>query len=263
VLLALAGRCLELRRLRREKQQYIQRMERELAQAQQFQKSMLPPAEARLPGVTIAARYVACTELAGDFYDYAETADGGVAVLIADVVGHGTSAAMMTSIVKAGFHAAYVEDFDPSGVMRRIQDGIRAFDAGKFITMCCARFDVARGRLAYVNAGHPSAIARRRGGRSEWLTSTGPLISSACLDIPCEKLEIDLRAGDSLLLYTDGVTEARGGQGLFGEERLLSVVESGDCSGTQLLDRVLGAVHEFTGGRRLQDDMTLLTAELQ
>jgi phosphoserine phosphatase RsbU/P len=262
VLLALAGRCLELRRLREENRRSLQRMEDELAAAQQFQQSMLPPEQARLRGVSIDARYVACTELAGDFYDYIEVGDDGVAVLIADVVGHGTAAAMMTSIVKSAFHSAYPDGFEPVRVIERIQDGIRAFDAGRFITLCCARIDPARGRLVYASAGHPSAILRRANGRTELLESTGPLISSACLDMPCNGAELDLRAGDTLLLYTDGVTEARGPEGQFNEDRLVAVLEGRSETGAPLLDAILTAVERHAAGRRLQDDITMLVARI-
>src|SRR3954453_7851656 len=93
VLLTLVTRCLELRRLRGERERYLRRVEKELEEARQFQLSLLPPPHLKLPGLSIAARYLACNELAGDFYDYVAAGADAVALLIADVVGHGTSAA--------------------------------------------------------------------------------------------------------------------------------------------------------------------------
>ena len=110
VLLALVHRCLELRRLREEREKYLLRVERELEDARQFQISLLPPPHFERAGLSIDARYLACTELAGDIYDYVDANDGAVALLIADVVGHGTSAAMMTAVVKAPFRAYNVDD---------------------------------------------------------------------------------------------------------------------------------------------------------
>ncbi len=262
VLLALATRCLELRRLREERQRYMHRMEKDLAQAQQFQRSMLPPLQTNFHGLSICARYVACHELAGDFYDYVVAGDDAVAVLIADVVGHGTSAAMMTSIVKSAFHAASVDGFDPACVIGRIQDGIRAFDADRFITLCVARIDVRKRQLSYANAGHPPGILRRRAVKPILLSPTGPLISSAFGDIGCEKIVLNLNDDDVVLFYTDGVTEVQGSDGMFGQERMVSLVARNGCPGPQLLDDVLSAVTEFSAGRRIQDDMTLLAVEI-
>ncbi len=139
VLLALVNRCLELRRLRQERERYLIRVERELEDARQFQLSLLPPPHFERPDVSIDARHLACTELAGDIYDYVEADDGTIGLLIADVVGHGTSAAMMTGLVKAAFRASYVDQFEPRTVVERISEGIRDFDPSRFVTLCAAR----------------------------------------------------------------------------------------------------------------------------
>jgi len=161
----------------------------------------LPPTQMELPGLSIAARYLACNELAGDIYDYVEAGDGAVAVLIADVVGHGTSAAMMTGVVKAAFRASHVDGFEPMAVVDRVKEGIRDFDPSRFVTLCCARVDPRRGELRYVNAGHPEPIIRSGAARPILLDSTGPILSSALFDIPCEQATAALGPGDSLLLY--------------------------------------------------------------
>ncbi len=160
VLLALVNRCLELRGLREEREGFLRRVERELEEARQFQISLLPPPHFDLGGISIHALYKACTELAGDIYDYVEAGGGAVSLLIADVVGHGTSAAMMTGVVKAAFRASHVDGFEPRAVVERVREGIRDFDASRFVTLCCARLDPRRRELTYVNAGHPEPIAR-------------------------------------------------------------------------------------------------------
>jgi phosphoserine phosphatase RsbU/P len=262
VLLALVNRCLELRRLREEREVFLRRVERELAEARQFQLSLLPPPHFERPGMSIDARYFACTELAGDFYDYAEAGDGAVALLIADVVGHGTSAAMMTAIVKAAFRASHVDNFEPRAVVERISQGIRDFDASRFVTVCCARVNPGRRELTYVNAGHPQPIARTSSGSILLLDSTGPLITSALSDLPCEQAAVEFGPGDSILFYTDGVTEASIASGMFGMERLIAMIAAGDRRGSELLDDILRDVTTFTGSSNHQDDVTLLTLEL-
>jgi len=262
VLLALVTRCLELRRLREEREIFLARVERELAEARQFQLSLLPPPQYSRAGLSIAARYLACNELAGDIYDYVEAGDGAVALLIADVVGHGTSAAMMTGVVKAAFRASHVDGFDPGAVVQRVREGIRDFDASRFVTLCCARLDTDRRELTYVNAGHPEPIARTKSGRPLMLAVTGPLLTSALFDLPCEQATLKFGPGDSLLFFTDGVTEASGPAGMFGQERLVSMMIRGDRTGSELLDDILAEVAAFTGSSTHQDDITLLTLDL-
>ncbi len=262
VLLALVGRCLELRRLREEREIFLKRVERELEEARQFQISLLPPCHFDLDGLSIHAQYVACNELAGDIYDYVAAADGAVALLIADVVGHGTSAAMMTGIVKAAFRASHVDDFEPRAVVERVREGIRDFDASRFVTLCCVRVHPRRRELTYVNAGHPEPIVRTRSTPPRLLDSTGPLLTSALADLPCEQVTVEFGLGDSLFLYTDGFTEARGAQGMFGQERLVSTLMSGNRRGSDLLEGLLKEVADFSGSASHQDDITLLTLDL-
>jgi sigma-B regulation protein RsbU (phosphoserine phosphatase) len=262
VLLALVNRCLELRRLRVERETFLRRVESELEEARHFQLSLLPPPHFERAGLSIDARYLACTELAGDIYDYVETKDGAVALLIADVVGHGTSAAMMTAVVNAAFRASHVDDFEPRTVVERISQGIRDFDGSRFVTMCCARVSPRKRELTYVNAGHPQPIMRTRSLEPLLLDSTGPLLTSALSDLPCEQATVEFGPGDSILFYTDGVTEASGASGMFGLDRLASLMMVGNRRGSELLDNILSEVAAFTGSSNHQDDVTLLTVEL-
>jgi sigma-B regulation protein RsbU (phosphoserine phosphatase) len=262
VLLALVTRCLELRRLREEREVYLRRVERELEEARQFQLSLLPPPHFDLGGVSIDARYVACNELAGDIYDYVAAGEGAVALLIADVVGHGTSAAMMTGVVKAAFRAAHVDGFEPRAVVERVREGIRDFDPSRFVTLCCARVGPGGRTLEYVNAGHPEPIVRSTATKPMLLAPTGPLLSSALGDLPFEQVSLELPPAASLFFYTDGVTEAHGASGMFGHERLVSAILRFDRRGPELLDGLLAEVAAFTGSSSYQDDITLLAVNL-
>jgi sigma-B regulation protein RsbU (phosphoserine phosphatase) len=262
VLLALVTRCLELRRLREEREKFLGRVERELEEARRFQQSLLPPPHFDRAGLSIDARYLACTELAGDIYDYVTAPDGTVALLIADVVGHGTSAAMMTAVVKAAFRASHGDGFEPRAVVERVQEGIRDFDPARFVTLVCGRLDTKKHELTYVNAGHPEPIARTKSTQPVLLSPTAPLLTSALSDLPCEQTSVTFEPGDSLLFYTDGVTEAWGPTGMFGPERLVAMIMRGDRRGPELLDGILKEVATFTGSSTHQDDVTLLSLEL-
>jgi sigma-B regulation protein RsbU (phosphoserine phosphatase) len=263
VLMTLVSRCLELRRLRRKERRLLERMQHELADARRFQQSSLPPAENALNGAAVHARYKACTELAGDLYDYAPAAPGVVAMLIADVSGHGASAAMITGIVKSAFHTAHVDDYAPHAVVERVADGLQPFDAGRFVTLFCGRLNTEQRRLEFVNAGHPPALLQAPGGTVRHLDPTGPLISSGFRDLPWETGASDLEPGERLLLYTDGLLEASGDEGMFGRQRLETVVARSSARGAAFLDDILDAVSTFAAGRPWEDDITLLTVDVE
>src|SRR5262249_29478765 len=153
VLRTLVERCLELRWRREQHQRHLHRLEREIAEARAFQRGLLPANEAVLNRVAICCRYEPFAGLGGDLYDYAQSA-GRTAVLIADVSGHGVSAAMLTGIVKSAFHASHVDGYEPSEVVQRVWTGLAAFSAERFVTMVAALFAPVERRLTYVNAGH-------------------------------------------------------------------------------------------------------------
>ncbi|MCI0588145.1 MAG: SpoIIE family protein phosphatase [Planctomycetes bacterium] len=259
VLLTLVERCLELRRLAAENREHLRRLETELEEARAFQQSLLPPESARLEGITVEARYRPCTELGGDFFDFGAAGPGRATVLVADVSGHGASAAMLVGIVKAAFHDAHAEGYEPLSVVRRISSGMRTFDAGRFVTAFCGRIDRQEGTLAYVNAGHPPGLLWRTGGAGVDLERTGPMISPAHLDAEWEVRTLPFPRGGHLLLYTDGITETRSDEGFFGEERLLALA-AGGLRGGALLDGILEAARRFAAGRPVSDDQTLLAA---
>ena len=188
--------------------------------------------------------------------------DGTVALLIADVVGHGTSAAMMTAVVKAAFRASHGDGFEPRAVVERVQEGIRDFEPERFVTLCCARLDTKSHELTYVNAGHPPPIIRNASPTPLLLESTTPILTSALSDLPCEQATVRFEPGNSILLYTDGVSEAWGPTDMFGYERLVAAMMRSDRRGTEILDGILEEMAAFTGSKVHQDDVTLLTLDL-
>ena len=137
VLRTLVERCLELRWRREEHRLNLKRLETEMAEARAFQQSLLPDRETVVNGVAVCCRYTPSSALGGDLYDYAASA-GRTALLIADVSGHGVSAAMLTGIVKSAFHASHVDGFDPSAVVQRVSAGLAAFSPDRFVTLVAA-----------------------------------------------------------------------------------------------------------------------------
>jgi sigma-B regulation protein RsbU (phosphoserine phosphatase) len=260
VLLTLIERCLELRRLSAENRRHTARLEAELGAARTFQQSLLPAPSACLEGVSIEARYQPSAELGGDFYDYAAAGPGRVTLLVADVAGHGVSAAMLTGVVKAAFDASSAHDYEPLAIVRRIAAGVRRFELERYVTTLCVRIDRVRGRLEYVNAGHPSGIVWSAGGTITQLGSTGLFISSAFPDAEWAQPTCSLAPGDGVLLFTDGLSDIESGGEPFGERRILDQVRKHETGGGRLLDALLDSARRFSGGAPSGDDVALMTA---
>ena len=261
VLLTLVERCLELRRLEAENRSYLQQLERELENARAFQQGMLPPARARVGDFTVHAHYEPSERLGGDHYDHQDAGGGALAFLIADVSGHGVSAAMLTANVKSAFHGAHAEGYAPQAVVEHLASSLRSFDEGRFVTLFCGLLRPDRS-LEYVNAGHPPPLVIEPGGARRKLGLTGPLISPTLAGLPLwEAGRIELVPHSQLFACTDGILEARGEEGFFGEERLLAALGTHAPGGAQRITEVLAAVHAFTGGRPLDDDLTLLAVD--
>ena len=129
-----------------------------MAEARAFQQGLLPDREAVVNRLAICCRYTPCSGLGGDLYDYAAAASGQTALLIADVSGHGVSAAMLTGIVKSAFQASHVDGFEPLAVVQRVWTGLAAFSPERFVTLVAALIAPDRSQLRYVNAGHPPIV---------------------------------------------------------------------------------------------------------
>jgi sigma-B regulation protein RsbU (phosphoserine phosphatase) len=262
VLRTLVERCVELRWRREEHQQNLKRLEAELAQARAFQQSLLPDRQAVLNRVAICCHYTPSTALGGDLCDYAPAAVGRTALLVADVSGHGVSAAMLTGIVKSAFQASHTDGFEPAAVAQRISVALAAFSPERFVTLVAALLSPDERQLRYVNAGHPPALLWGSGRAPQWLESTGPLISPA-FAIPQWNAEtVQIREGDHLLLYTDGVSETLADDEAGSKAQFADAIGRVPAGGAGLVDAILANVHDKLAGRPQPDDITLLTASL-
>jgi sigma-B regulation protein RsbU (phosphoserine phosphatase) len=263
VLRTLVERCVELRWRREEHRRNLSRLEGEMGEARAFQQSLLPPRDAVVNGVAICCRYTPCSGLGGDLYDYAAANDGQTALLIADVSGHGVSAAMLTGIVKSAFHASHMDGFDPRAVVHRVSMGLAAFSPNRFVTLVAALISPQERSVRYVSAGHPPLVLWGRERNLDWLGSTGPLISPALTGAAWAEHTLPLHAGDHLLLYTDGVSEPLADEDGRAEARLSSSIDRHSGGGAALLDGILAEVASELAGRPQDDDLTLLTASVQ
>jgi serine phosphatase RsbU (regulator of sigma subunit) len=274
LLKARVGACLEKKRLRdqeRKLQKQIQeanrRMERELALARDVQASFLPRELPNIPGWQVAVRLRSAREMSGDYYDVHLLPNGCLAILIADVVGKGAGAALFMSLSWT-LMRAYAAEYPAqpelvlSAANHRILASIRT---NQYVTLFYGILDPLTGTLVYSNAGHcpPYLVRASNDENVKELGRTGvPL--GMFKAVTWEQATVQLTPGDVLVLYTDGVTEARNEQGLFfDEERLLQALRAHldspqRPSAPDIQDAVVRAVDEFRGNVCQSDDIALV-----
>jgi serine phosphatase RsbU (regulator of sigma subunit) len=222
--------------------------------ARTLQQSLLPPQLPAIPGIELAARYRPAGEgidVGGDFYDLFETGEGAWAIVIGDVMGKGTAAAAVTALARHTVRAVSRYERQPSRILTVLNEAILQERPDEGIcTVAYVRLEpTADGsRLTMTCAGHPLPLLLRRDGSVEPIGRPGTLLG--VLPAPWLTDQVaELEPGDVLVLYTDGVTEARSGRELFGEERLTTLV--GSCAGlsaAHVVERIERTLVEFQGG---------------
>jgi sigma-B regulation protein RsbU (phosphoserine phosphatase) len=185
-----------------------------------------------------------------------------VALLVADVAGHGASAAMLTGVVKSAFRAFQAGGYEPSLIAQHVWTDVAAFSPDRFVTLVAAVIAPRDGQLTYVNAGHPAGLLWSANRHATRLLSTGPLVSAALRGLRWDQRTISIAEGDHLLLYTDGVSDALAGDHGIGEDRICEVVHQHAYGGASLLDAILADVARHQVHHVHRDDLTLLTARI-
>jgi GAF domain-containing protein len=234
--------------------------EKEHMIAETLQQSLLA-LPTHLNSVRFAHHYGSATDqsrVGGDFYDIFELQKGRVAIAIGDVSGKGLSAASVTALVKNVMRAHAVEGDLPSAVLRKTNGAVFRFTSVEtFVTVFFGIYDRSKKTLTYANAGHPSALIADSAGTVVELKSRGPLLG-ALQEMVYDDDVVQLSDAQTLLLYTDGLVEARRGRDLYGEDRLIAALKKGSGDPAQLLQHVLADVLDFAGGH-LSDDIAILT----
>ncbi len=247
------------------------RLEEELRIARDIQMSLLPRGPLVMAGLEVTALCVPAREVGGDYYDFFPLGDRRVAILVADVSGKGTSAALYMAELKGLLLSLAQRYQSPRELLievnRILSDNL---DSRSFITMTYGVIDMAAGVMTYCRAGHtPMIYLPARGPRRGLAQSLQPggLVVGLRIDGIHEKFSalleeesINLERGDVFVLYTDGVTEAMDGDGeLFGESRLRAIVEEhGHLRSAELRERIVREVEAFVGEADQHDDLTLI-----
>lgn len=251
------------------------RMKQELEFARQVQMSFLPRRMPDVPGVDAAALCIAASEVGGDYYDFVDLGNGRLAVAIGDVSGKGIQAAFYMTLVK-GFLRSLVRQFDsPADVLRHL-NALFCENAprGTFISMIFGILDVNAGTFTFARAGHNPLILQRvkpGEGASAQPIFAQPrglgigMVKGARFDTRIEEQTLDLTTGDTVVLYTDGFSEAMNpARVLYGDDRLaLSVHELGERTAAEIVSGLATGVQHFAGSAPQHDDMTIVVLKLQ
>jgi sigma-B regulation protein RsbU (phosphoserine phosphatase) len=237
---------------------------RELADAREIQRHLLPRAIPQICGCDISAIWHPVREVSGDYFDVLKFDEQTTGICIADVMGKGMPAALLMSNLQAVLRVYASANTSPAELCDRINRLVCTnVDAGKFITCFYGLVDMESRRLTYTNAGHYPPLLVHRDGSLTRLTEGG-IVFGLSEDCKFEIGEVELKSGDRLVLFTDGLTEARNSfDEEFGEERLLDILRTcPGLDGNKLQQMILQKVNDFCLGD-LSDDTTMVVLTVE
>ena len=244
----------------RQEEQIKARIEHEIRTAAQIQQALLPRDRALSPRFEAAGACLPSRTIGGDFLDYFEVPGNRLAFVLGDVSGKGPPAAIMAAAIQGMFFSVADEsDGSPAETIRRVNGAlVRRSVESKFATVFHGML-TPEGRMVTCNAGHNPPLLLRRDGTTEWVTKGG-LMVGIFEQAQFEDEGHSLAAGDALVLFSDGVTEAESVSGdMYGEERLLaSLANSVNKSASEIVHQVLDEVAAFSDGAGQSDDITVL-----
>jgi sigma-B regulation protein RsbU (phosphoserine phosphatase) len=252
--------------LKRSRNLRSQRLYEQLEQqeAAQIQRALLPGQIAAPDGVTIVASSQSARTVSGDYYDVIRIDEHRSAICIADVMGKGVGAALLMSNLQAAVRMLAPQVAEPRELCNRVNEVISANNVpGKFITFFYCVVDLEQKRIIYTNAGHNWPILARGNGSYERL-STEDVVLGTLRQWNYHQIESELRGGDRLVLFTDGITERANADGMeFGEENLLDLVSRNvQLAAADLKELILDSADAYSGGV-LTDDATLIVAVVE
>lgn len=244
------------------------RLEAELELAQQVQQSLLPQQLPEIPGLELAAYSRPAQIVGGDYFDFYAFVDGRHGLAIADVAGHGISASLHMSSVQTLLRTLAPANRSPAEVVRQVQHLYsHNINFATFVTLFLAAYDAGRRQLSFCNAGHnPPLLFRTAGDEHEpirWLRPTGAAVG-LLEETEFGEETVELQRGDTLVFYTDGLTETMSPQQeQYGRPRLAALVrqQRGAAAG-ELLAAIRADLNRFAAGQAAEDDLTVIVGRV-
>jgi serine phosphatase RsbU (regulator of sigma subunit) len=276
LLRARVAACLAAKRVHDAERGVTQRLTHELEVGREIQRGFLPATLPEFMGCELAATFEGAREVSGDFYDAFPSADGTqLTLVVGDVCGKGVGAALFMALFRSLIRAVATRAMRSGATMvgssdERLMIALTTANdyiarehgsANMFATVFAGSLNTLSGVVRYVNAGHePPLVIAAAGGVREQLPPTGPALG-LFPDAPLAMKSVRLAMGETLLVATDGVSEARDRSGgFFGEPQLLSLCAAPAPTAAALVARVRDAVHAFADGAEPADDLTMLAA---
>jgi sigma-B regulation protein RsbU (phosphoserine phosphatase) len=243
----------------RARRHHLEQEQRELDEARRIQRKLLPSTVPQIEGWEIATSWQPAAGVGGDCFDALQFGPSRLAISIADVVGKGIPAALLMSNLQAAVRAFATDTAQPAELCQQVNRILCGNIAeGRFISFFYCVLDADLGTLRFTNSGHYPPILVRANGTVERLEAGGPVLG-VFGDAAYEQAQVAVGSGDRLILYTDGITDARNADDEeFGDDRLVEqAVEHRTCSAPALQARLAEAVASFSDGK-FQDDATLI-----
>jgi sigma-B regulation protein RsbU (phosphoserine phosphatase) len=231
-----------------------------------IQRRMIPEKAPQIPALDIAATYIPCFDVGGDLYDFLQIDPARIMVAIADVIGKGIPAAIMTSMFRGAMRAYAETGCGPEAIHEIInklnKTACTDCRGGEFVSLFYAIINIEDKTLTYCNCGHEPTVLIRE----ETITNLekGGLVLGVRRDAQYEIETIELKAGDCLLFYTDGLIDAANFDGqLWGKERMLNAVKKfSTASAEQMVKNILAERRKFVGLARQTDDTSIIVAKV-
>jgi phosphoserine phosphatase RsbU/P len=263
----LFGRATSNLVLNEQLQQAYQTLDREFKVVGDIQRSLLPAVLPQIATMDLAAYYQPSTQAGGDYYDFFPMPDGKWGIIIADVSGHGTPAAVLMAITHSLAHTHPGLPTPPNSLLEYLNRNLATWYAGlggTFVTAFYGVYDPKQRTITYSSAGHnPPRLKRCQDGSLISLDGAGGLPLGILADGVYEQTSRQLQPGDQIIFYTDGIVEARNPEGeLFGMQRLDVALENCSLQAKALLDTLISSVEEFAAGRAADDDRTVIVARI-
>jgi len=246
-----------------------ERMQKELEIARNVQVGLLPKTSPKVTGFDISGTCLPAKEVGGDYFDFVKLGPSKLGIAVGDVSGKGVPAAIYMTLTKGILQSHAEENISPKLVLNKVNKLLyRTIEKNSFVSMFYAILDTDTRKLTYARAGHnPGIVVSQSDGDSTLLTSEGialGLEEGTVFDKTLQENTIDVKSGDTLVFYTDGIVEAMNEQlDEFGEDQFLDIIsENRNLTSSQMIDLIVKKVKEFASNYPQNDDITIVVIKV-